>query len=88
MSSATGQTDPTSSIRARRSAQPTGRGFEVSSVRMASISWVMSLSWSGQLVKMTAGCAMNLGPAAIDETTIDASIASPLISDQPMKAAP
>jgi hypothetical protein len=55
---------------------------------MASISWVMSLSWSGQLVKMTAGCAMNLGPAAIDETTIDASIASPLISDQPMKAAP
>jgi hypothetical protein len=47
----------------------------------------MSLSWSGQLVKMTAGCAMNLGPA-IDETTIDASIASPLISDQPMKAAP
>jgi hypothetical protein len=31
---------------------------------------------------------MNLGPAAIDETTIDASIASPLISDQPMKAAP
>jgi hypothetical protein len=31
---------------------------------------------------------MNLGPAAIDETRIDASIVSPLISDQLMKAAP
>jgi hypothetical protein len=43
MSSATGQVDPTSSIRARRSAHPTGRGFEVSNVRMTSISW-LSLS--------------------------------------------
>src|SRR5262245_5376494 len=38
MSPATGHTDPTSSIRARRSVQPTGRGFDVSSARMASIS--------------------------------------------------
>jgi hypothetical protein len=38
MSPATGQTDPTSSSRSRRSAHPTGRGFEVKSLRMASIS--------------------------------------------------
>src|SRR5215470_8778337 len=37
-SSATGQTAPTSSIRFRRSGQPTGRGFERSSARTASIS--------------------------------------------------
>src|SRR5436190_2321635 len=38
MSPATGQTDPTSSSRSRRSAHPTGRGFDVRSLRMASIS--------------------------------------------------
>ena len=37
MSPATGQTEPTSSRRWRRSAQPTGRGFDVSRARMASI---------------------------------------------------
>src|SRR5258705_13748377 len=37
-SDATGQVDPTSLMRCRRSDQPTGRGFEPSNVRMASIS--------------------------------------------------
>ncbi|MFL5317048.1 MAG: hypothetical protein ACJ8A0_18465 [Microvirga sp.] len=37
MSSATAETEPTSSSRARRSAQPTGRGFSASIARMASI---------------------------------------------------
>jgi hypothetical protein len=37
---------------------------------------------------ITLRCTMNLGRAAIDETRIDASIVSPLISDQLMKAAP
>ncbi len=38
MSAATGQAEPTSSMRWRRSDQPTGRGLEVSSARIASIS--------------------------------------------------
>src|SRR6185312_8421798 len=38
MSSATGQVAPTSSIRWRRSSQPTGRGLDDSNLRMASIS--------------------------------------------------
>src|SRR6476660_115059 len=38
MSGATGQVDPTSSIRCRRSDQPTGRGFDPSNARMTSIS--------------------------------------------------
>ena len=38
-SSATGQTEPTSSSLWRRSAQPTGRGFAVSNARTASISF-------------------------------------------------
>jgi hypothetical protein len=37
-SDATGQVAPTSSRRARRSDHPTGRGFEPSNARMASIS--------------------------------------------------
>ena len=44
-SGATGQVDPTSSSRCRRSDQPTGRGFEPSNVRMASISlWATAAS--------------------------------------------
>jgi hypothetical protein len=42
-SPATGQVEPISSMRARRSLQPTGRGFAVSSARMASISLMMRL---------------------------------------------
>jgi len=38
MSSATGQTEPISSRRSRRAAQPMGRAFDVSNARMASIS--------------------------------------------------
>jgi hypothetical protein len=37
-SSATGETEPTSSRRCRRSIQPTGRGFDTSNCRIASIS--------------------------------------------------
>jgi hypothetical protein len=37
-SAATGQTEPTSSIRARRSAQPCGRGLELNNVRITPIS--------------------------------------------------
>ncbi len=46
MSSATGQTAPTSSMRRRRSAQPTGRGFDVSSLRISSISEGIGISGS------------------------------------------
>jgi hypothetical protein len=38
ISGATGQTDPISSIRARRSAKPCGRGLELNNVRMTPIS--------------------------------------------------
>src|SRR5271155_4368438 len=38
MSSATGQTEPTSSMRRRRSSQPTGRGLALRRARTASIS--------------------------------------------------
>src|SRR6266487_1808142 len=42
-SSATGQTAPTSSSRLRRSSQPAGRGFALSSARTASISAIVFL---------------------------------------------
>ena len=45
-SSATGQTAPTSSSRLRLSGQPTGRGLELSSARIASISlWAIVLHY-------------------------------------------
>src|SRR6478672_1758942 len=47
MSAATGQVDPTSLIRCRRSDQPTGRGFDVSNVRMASISLWAKVGFPG-----------------------------------------
>ena len=40
MSAATGQTEPTSSSRWRRSDHPTGRGLEVSKALIASISFI------------------------------------------------
>jgi hypothetical protein len=47
MSLATGHIDPTSSMRLRRSCQPTGRGFEPNKARTASISfWVMGFSFA------------------------------------------
>src|SRR5882757_4412372 len=55
-SCATGQSDPTSSSLARRSAHPTGRGFELSSLRMASISVsAIFFSWRLKQAPINAG---------------------------------